>query len=346
MKNLLYMIFFLTASTLSCQKENISFSTGTADVFYVSNAGSSMRVLVEGNTASKLYVLVIHGGPGASSYIYNTAYISNNLEDKCAMVYWDQRNSGGSQGNANGSSLNLARIVGDLKKVILVLKYRYGEDIKIYLLGHSFGGMISAAFLTTPGYQEMVAGYINVDASHDYPVNDSLTRLALMKTGFYEISKGKRITKWGRIIKYCTSHSANFTLEESQKLESYASEAENLIDSVKYVDIASRILRSAVDDKTPVSSILVNLVYSEDSEFNKELLTTRYSGQLGMITIPVLVLWGKYDFVCPLSLGMDFYSRISSADKRLVVSPVSGHNIIYQDEKLFCDEVGSFILAK
>lgn len=305
-----------------------------------------MRVLVEGNTQNNVFILVVHGGPGVSSYVYNTAYLSKNLEDKCAMVYWDQRNSGASQGNSNGSRLNLDQLVEDLRKVILVLKYRYGQNIKLYLLGHSFGGMISAAFLTSPGNQEMVNGYINIDASHDYPVNDSLTRLSLLKTGMSEISKGKKTKEWEEIVGYCGDHPGNFSLEESQHIEKFAAEAENYVDSVNSINIVSLVMKSAIDDKTPVSSVLVNLLYTENSEFNKELLKKRFSEQLKMINIPVLVLWGKYDFVCPLSLGEDFYSRVSSKDKRMVVSPVSGHNIIYQDEKLFCDEVGSFVLSR
>lgn len=338
------ILFILAVLSFSCQKEEITVSTKAADVFYVSNGGATMRVLVEGNTKSNIYVLVIHGGPGTSAFIYNTPYISKNLEDKCAMVYWDQRNSGGSQGNANAGSLNLDQMVEDLKKVIYVLKYRYGQDMKLYLLGHSFGGMILTDFITRPGYQEMITGLINVDSSHDYPVNDSLTRLALLKRGAYEISNGKKIRAWEKIIKYCNNHPGNFTLEVSQQLEKYASDAERYIDSVKNIDVLSSVLQSAVADKSPLTSIFVNLNYTEDSRFNQELLSTRFSGLLPRITVPVLVLWGKYDFVCPLALADDFYSHISSSDKRLVVSPVSGHNMIFQDEKLFCDEVSAFVL--
>ena len=346
MKTLLLIFLLIVGFSFSCRKEDVSFSTNTSDVFYVSNAGASMRVLVEGNTQNNVFVLVVHGGPGMSSYVYNTAYLSKNLEDKCAMVYWDQRNSGASQGNSNGNRLNLDQMVEDLRKVIVVLKYRYGQNIKIYLLGHSFGGMISTAFLTEPGNQEMVSGYIDVDASHDYPVNDSLTRLSLLKTGVSEIAKGNKTKEWEAIVRYCKDHPSNFSLEESQSLEIFAAEAENYIDSVKSVNIVSTVFRGIVDDKTPVTSVLVNLLYTENSEFNKELLKKRFSDKLGMINIPVLVLWGKYDFVCPPALGKDFYSLVSSTEKRMVVSPVSGHNFIYQDEKLFCDEVSSFVLAR
>lgn len=302
-----------------------------------------MRVLVEGNTLSNNFILVIHGGPGGSSYVYNTDYISENLEDKCAMVYWDQRNAGASQGGSNGKYLHLDQMVEDLKKVIEVLKYRYGQDMNLFLLGHSFGGLIAADFVSRPGYQKMIKGLINVDGSHNYPLNDSLTRGMLLETGPAQVAQNEHVKQWEKIIRYCIRHTGNFSLEESQQLETFAVNAESYIDSARSVNIVGTVLDHAVTDKSPITSILVNLLYSEDSDFNKELATSNFSDSLSVVTIPVLILWGKYDFVCPPLLGEDFYNRISSVDKRIVFSPVSGHNLMLQDEKLFCDEINAFV---
>src|SRR5664279_1657480 len=182
------LLLILLISLLGCQKEKITISGATSEVFFVENAGASMRVLVHGNTASNVYILVIHGGPGLGSYFYDTKYISQNLGDKYAMVYWDQRNAGASQGSSNGGNLNLSQMVDDLKKVIQVLKYRYGSNMSLFLLGHSFGGLIAADFLTQPGNQNMIKGFINVDGSHNYPLNDTLTRQMLLSYGQKQVS--------------------------------------------------------------------------------------------------------------------------------------------------------------
>ena len=110
-------------------------SENVSEVFYVENAGASMRVLVEGNTMNKTFILIVHGGPGASSYFYDTKYISKHIGDKYAVVYWDQRNAGASQGTSNGSNLHLDQMVDDLKKVTEVLKFRYGQQINLFLIG-------------------------------------------------------------------------------------------------------------------------------------------------------------------------------------------------------------------
>jgi pimeloyl-ACP methyl ester carboxylesterase len=343
MRELFFFSLFVLLS--GCQKEKITISENVSETFYVENAGSSMRVLVKGNTESNTFILVIHGGPGVSSYFYNTDYITQNLGDKYAMVYWDQRNAGASQGASNGNNLHLSQMVDDLDKVIRVLKYRYGQGMSLFLLGHSFGGLIAADFITTPGNQEMIKGLINVDGSHNYPLNDTLTREMLLKEGQYQVSQNKYVEEWQTIISYCNTHEGNFTFEESQQLQKYATEAENYIDSIKHINITNQVFKYAFKDKYPLSAILSNLLFSEDSNFNRELAVTQFSSSLCNVTIPVLLLWGKYDFTCPPALGEDFYNRIKSEDKRMVISPVSGHNMILQDEEFFCNEVNTFVLT-
>jgi pimeloyl-ACP methyl ester carboxylesterase len=336
----LFVFLFLLSG---CQKEKITLSENVSEVFYVENAGASMRVLTEGNTASGTFILILHGGPGASSYFYSTDYITHNLEDKYAMVYWDQRNAGASEGNCNGEYLHLDQMVEDLKKVILVLKYRYGQDINLFLVGHSFGGLLLSAFITKADYQDMIKGLVDVDGSHNYPLNGTLTRQMLLTVGQNQVLQKINVDKWNPIISYCNYHTGNFSLSESMQLESYATEAEDYIDSINHINYASIILKYAIKDKYPLTAILVNYLYSENSDINTELAKTEFSDVLYKVTVPALVLWGKYDFTCPPALGEDFYSRISSTEKSMVISPVSGHNLMLQDEKLFCDEVNAFI---
>ena len=336
-------IFMIIILITGCQKEKISFSDNASDVFYVENEGAAMRVLVQGNTASKTFILIIHGGPGAGAFFYDTKFITQNIGDKYALVYWDQRNAGASQGDNNGGNLHLNVMVNDLKKVITVLKFRYGEDMSLFLLGHSFGGMIAADFVTSSDNQYMIKGLINVDGSHNYPLNDTLTREKLLSVGQYEVSQNRNIDKWTPILNYCEAHKGNFSFEESQQLEIYSTDAENYIDSIKHINIVSQVLRYMISDKYPLTAMLTNLIYSEDSNFNKELAVTQFSTSLSKVTIPVLLLWGKYDFTCPVALGEDFFNRISSTDKSMVISSKSGHYMILQDKDFFCNEINAFV---
>lgn len=330
----------------SCQKEKITFGTNVSDVFYLDNANASMRIMVEGNTLSRVFVVLVHGGPGESSYFYNTDYISKNLESNYSIVYWDQRNAGASQGNSNGSNLNLSQLTDDLKKVIQLLKGRYGQNSSVFILAHSFGGMVASSFMTTADYQSMVKGWIVVDGSHNYPLNDTLTRQMLINTAPQQIALGKHVEDWKNILSYCNLHQGGFTLDESQQLESFAEDAETYIEGVKEFDVAQLIKSNLTRKDWPLTSLLVNYLYSSNSDLIKELYTTEFSSKVRKITAPTLLLYGQYDFICPKELGMDLFNRISSTDKKMVISPVSGHNLMSQDEELFVREVGEFLEEK
>ncbi|MDP4224194.1 MAG: alpha/beta hydrolase, partial [Bacteroidota bacterium] len=127
--------------------------------------------------------------------------------------------------------------------------------------------------------------------------------------------------------------------------EKYASQAEDYIDSVRQVKYLLLLLGNSVSERVPLTSMLVNQLYSSNSGLNREISTKEFSSSLVKITIPCLLLFGKYDFVCPPELGRDFYTRISSANKKMVISPLCGHNLMFQDKELFTSEVVAFIEA-
>ncbi len=84
----------------SCEKSEF-FKTG--EYFFLRSEGADMPVWVRGNQNGRVFILVLHGGPGsrASEYIGLPSF--DALEKEYALVYWDQRASGNSQGNAKPS---------------------------------------------------------------------------------------------------------------------------------------------------------------------------------------------------------------------------------------------------
>ena len=334
------LLFLILAA---CQKETISMSTIESQTFYVAGKGAAMHVLVEGNVMSHVFLLFVHGGPGSSSMAYNTEYISSHLEKDYAVAYIDQRNSGASQGNFNGSDLNLTQMTTDLRNVILVIKKRYGDDSKIFLLGHSFGGLLTASYLTTYYIQGMVDGWIFVDGSHNYPLNDTLTREMLLNTGNEQIGRNKQVQEWQEIVTWCHDHSGNFTLEESMKLESYASAAETYIDEVTKIDPIATNMPLVLKDKWPLTSMLANYLYTSNAAIISDLYKTSFTDQLKRVKVPTLVLFGQYDFICPLKLGDDLLIHIGTNDSRISFSYKSGHTMMFQDPEFFCREVAGFI---
>ena len=328
----------------SCQKEEIKIGKAVSETFYVQNAGASMRVLVEGNTASKAILLFVHGGPGASSYFYNTDYISQNIEDKYAVAYWDQRNAGASQGNDNGGQLDLKTMTTDLKKVIQVLKHRYGQDVSVFILGHSFGGMLSASFVTTENNQDLIKGWIMFSGVHNYPLNDKYSREGLIFFAKQQIALSKRVDKWQEILDYCNSIPAqNISKEQFIKLNTYANNADRYFDEVKPLSGEDIIKATAVKQNIAITSIYINALYNSNANILNEVLTKELSSKLNKVTVPVVTMYGKYDLICPPKTGDDVYSRVGSTSKFQFIFPNSGHNGMFSEPELFCREVNKFI---
>ena len=165
----------------------------------------------------------------------------------------------------------------------------------------------------------------------------------LLTVGQQQIALNKNVSSWKPIVDYCNNHKGNFTFEESIQLGSYAADAETYFESVEKITLATLIKKDPIEYKWPVTAILLNMNYSTNSSFNRELAITEFSTKLGIVTIPTLLLYGKYDFICPGGLEDDVYKRINTTDKKLAISPISGHDIMLQDESFFCNEVNAFI---
>lgn len=330
MKNYLFLLVF-TALFYGCQKEEITIGPRADDTFYVKHEDASMHVLVRGNTASKVFMVVVHGGPGSSGYIYNTPKMAEIVQKEFAVVYYDQRNAGASQGNMNVGSFNLEEYASDLKELLNVLKLRYGQDIKFFLMSKSFGGMVASQFMTTDDNQDMIQGWLFVDASHNYGLNDSLTYQMLLDAGNQHIADGINVKKWAPIVDYCNENPPGpFSTDQSLQLNKYGWQAQKIIEGLEpYVyDV---IQKAVFSEHLPVTSYLLGKANAGDRHFNDSLSKIKFSGQLKKVTVPVLVAFGGLDFVCPQGLGDDFLAHIGSSDKQKLIFEKSAHHLEEQD---------------
>jgi len=310
-----------------CQNEKITASLDTDDTFYVENDGAAMRVSVKGNTQSGKIMLIVHGGPGGSAFLYHTEKMQILLEPHNAVAYWDQRIASASQGTVNKETVTLPQFGDDLKSVIQVLKYRYGTATKIYLMSHSWGGMVATQFLTSGTNQELVSGWIFANAVHDWPRNDQNTIDMIIARGEQEIELGRNVAKWQEMIRYVQSLVFPLTVVQSKKLNDYAWEAMDLIEGFAPLNEDDIINENLISDRIPYTSLLCNLLNPVQRQLLREVNEKSFSDLLVNITVPLLVCSGRHDFVCPTATGLDLLTRIGSADKQSITFNNSGHNL-------------------
>ncbi|WP_155922345.1 proline iminopeptidase-family hydrolase [Bacillus sp. EB01] len=98
-------------------------------------------------------LLVLHGGPGSTTYPLQRLDELTEGADGRTIVYYDQLGAGRSQGPTDKSLWNLDRYVKELGQV----REQLGLE-EVHILGHSWGTTLLAAYLLTkpPGVKSAI----------------------------------------------------------------------------------------------------------------------------------------------------------------------------------------------
>jgi pimeloyl-ACP methyl ester carboxylesterase len=329
---------------LSCSK-TAELSTNQSDVMYVRNKGADMPAYIYGNAASKVFIVLIHGGPGGNGLEYRGGQYAEELETDYAMVYWDQRGQGMSQGNYPTEDITINTMAEDLFVLVKSLKYRYGTDIKVFLLGHSWGGMLGTAYMINPTYQAEVAGWIESNGAHDIPLLNTNAIRMFKEIGQQQIAQGVAVADWQEMVDFAnTVDTSNISNEEGGKINEFGFKAESIHSEVFQGTITndqSAFQQVFFNPTNPLTSYLIgnNTAYLLENEVESTSLTN----QLYKITQPTLLLWGKYDFVVSPALGYSAYDLISSTDKELVIFEHSGHSPMDNEPTPFVAAIKQFV---
>jgi pimeloyl-ACP methyl ester carboxylesterase len=334
------VVFCLSAiSLLSCSKE----TTDTYERFYFrTDDGADLAIQVDGNRNSDVFILLLHGGPGGSGEEYNTGEYAERLEEKYAMVYLDQRGQGASQGNYNTEDITLKQFGDDVYDVTLLLKQKYGQNISVFVMGHSWGGTTGTAALLQTDIQNEVKGWIEVDGAHDIPLINKEAAKLFIEVGNGEIAAGRNTEKWQEIVDFASSlDTNNITEDQGGQINSYGFEAEGLLEQI----VSGEGGGSAFNFTTsPIFNLSVYLSGKITAgEITPETEQYSMTTQMNNIRIPTLLLWGKYDFVVPPELGRTAFDNLGTQDKELVIFDFSGHSPMDTEAGKFVSEVIEFV---
>lgn len=357
MKILKYLSGIFILFLFACQKEAIP--TGQiSESLWLEHKGAQMPILVEGNPNAKTLLLLLHGGPGGSAKVYNETLknFSQPLEEKYLLAYYDQRLAGNSRGNFDGKLMTVTQMVEDLGLTVELIRNQYGADLKIFLFGHSWGGYLGNAYLSTDNFQTKIAGWIDVAGAHNIEklVYDGLD---LMETVANEqIAKGsKHEDEWQEKLdfiqefdKKTNDRTLPLTEELSLEMNRHAHSAGAIAQNDDLLETKSERDGEAKAalflDHNPLTS-LMNNAHTAGSDIWKELLAKPLTPELKKITIPSLMIWGKYDFVVAPSLGEEMLQELGTPeeDKSLFIFEESGHSPMFNETEKFVDLVVDFI---
>lgn len=317
-------------------------STDMEETIYVRNQGADMPAFIRGNGASEVFIIFLHGGPGGNSLKYSTGSYSKTLEDKYAMVYWDQRGQGNSHGHLENSEMSINLMVEDTYALVKTLKQRYGQGINVFLLGHSWGGTLGTSFLLKENYQSELKGWIEVGGAHDLPLTNSELILMFNDVGAIEIGAGRNADTWNEMINYANSIDLqSITLEQSLKLNSYARIAEGLISTLNPKETAE-FDGELVFGPNNIPSGIAN-AHQLPTSLWEELMETSLTNELHNVHIPTLLLWGRYDFKVPPAVAEAAYAELGTSDKQLIYYEKSGHSPMRHEPEQFAQDIIDFV---
>ncbi|MEG1846097.1 MAG: alpha/beta hydrolase [Oscillospiraceae bacterium] len=252
-------------------------------------------------------ILYIHGGPGRSKAHF--AYYAKEGRDFCNFVYYDQRGTGKTQFMNSCPEITTNDLIDDLKKIIDYLKVKYRTE-KIFLLGHSWGTVIGAKYVSK--YPKTVSAYIGmgqvVDMSKSEEVRyNKLVEAALSKEGITESDK-KLLEKFKDKSKESLAFhrlQTHFGFGDDYKKMSQIylkSPIFRFFDFIPLINVAP-------------SKNLFKALYDYNAYEN-----TTYD-------LPVYFICGRNDWAVPSLLTKEYYNAIKAPEKGLFWVENTGHYI-------------------
>lgn len=333
MKKLLFPLIILLA--LSCA---ITPQEGSRETHYLRIDDAYLPVYSIGPDTEKI-LLFVHGGPGLTSVAYFYMPFFQQLGEKYKIYFWDQRGASGSRGNIGKETITIPQFVEDMDAVYDFIKYQHPTG-KVYLLGHSYGGMVGGAYASK--YNDKIGGAIFISPAFNVgQINE--TASGVMLTAIDKILAQPILESqkhyWNRAKAFYTKHK---TLTASLFIDhtKYASARDNILGLGQMTSYFASRLGAILSDPimegtSPISQIDVVLKSLEKNGEADRNLSTDTTFPLSKITKPVFVITGDDDLMVPPATSIDGFDHLGTpADKKFLIEyKYTSHNAFLQPVK-------------
>lgn len=341
MQKTIYIVSLILTviSILSCSKNDDNIND-LSETIYVRHRQADMPAYIHGNASEKVFLIILHGGPGGTGLQYRINTIKSEIEKNNAVVYFDQRGSGNSQGNYSEADVSIDLMAEDVLALVKVLKAKYGDDAKFFLLGHSWGGTLGPATLLKN--QEDFLGWIDVDGAHNPKGSYNEYKIALKKTADEQIFLQNNVDYWKGVLDLVKNVGSGYSDKDFFKLNGEAHKAEEKLADDEVIN------KTTSDGENGLQYNLLTTLWNANriaSILTKKGLFEKvsFTNRLQEITIPSLVLWGKHDIIVPTIYAQEAYDNLGSSTKELFIFEKSAHSPMGTEPDLFAEKVIEFI---
>lgn len=338
-----YIILLLATLLLGACTKSEFLSEG--DFFHLSHKGAKMPVWVKGNFSSDVIIITVHGGPGDSGMEQPLAQGFKYLEEDYLMVHWDQRFSGMTQGERDDKTMNPDQYIEDTEKIVQLIQSKYPGK-KLFMIGHSWGGQLSAGYLGRDNHHVDFKGWINLDGSIYGDLEVQLMKDYIMERLPAKMAEPDADQEfWQFIIDFYNENPVetigNYTSPEPYW---YASACNgDVYDLDKYYEEFKIPYTELIFKSMFSMSWYVDAFYSD--EIHGQWDDLNYTPELQNITIPALMLWGAEDGIVPAEVADYVYDHLGTdpSMKEVVKIPECSHGPQHEQPEIFYDEVRSFV---
>lgn len=260
-------------------------------------------------------LIVLHGGPGYPHYYLEPL---KDLANERQIIFYDQLGCGNSERPDDLSLWNAERFVSELKKVVKTLKLE-----KYHILGHSWGAALGVSFaLTKPlGLKSLILS--NPYLSSPKWMEDAARLKKLLSKKTQEILE---------------KHEKNNTTGSEEYKKATKEFYKHFVDK-GLPKLLPKAIRKAKKEK---SDIVYNTMWgSKECIVTGNLKDFDLSNRLSELTIPVLLLCGRFDEATPES-ALYFKEKIQNS--KIEVFEESAHKPFWNEREKYLKTVSNFLL--
>lgn len=329
-----------------CQKEVLK----TDKHFYLKIGNSILPVWITGNIASNTFIVVVHGGPGAFSSLFDRSPAFKQLGREYALVYFDQSGTVNDQGTAGIEDVSETVFAEQTDMVVEYVRQNY-TNASIFLMGHSNGGAIGTNYLLNADRQAKIKGWIEVDGAHiklQSPIAFNFTKNFVLNYANGKLAETGLSKKERKMWEECVAFETAMTEinKDNQrahtnwvgKANGYYHDPKN---NLQFNDVIDLLLFS----KTDMAAVTANQIQAINAPNQLNPPYADYTPVMYKITLPSLILSGRYDGILTVDLVPYAINALGTPvqHKYSFIFENSAHNPFDEEPQLFYDTVKEFI---
>lgn len=314
----LIVIFFLTR-WIGQGVNRRTPSGGINESMYVDINGSKQWISIYGQSKDNPVLLYLHGGPGASTSLYDHAF-TRKWSDVYTVVTWDQRGCGKSYDKSHPETITADVMMQDGKAMTEFLR-DYLQVEKITLLGHSWGSYFGANLALA--HPDNYDAFIGTGQFIDRDENERRLYDAALTWSENDPEGREMVEKWGATLE---------AGEEDVRLRS------------KIMERYGYGMMKDGTDYSIVAAVFFNPYYSLKEILdllNSEHLSSEYKSFFFSDGFVDMSLLGRYDYEVPYyningdidyqtnySLACEYFEQVDAPKKQMYVMKDATHGLL------------------